>query len=79
MTQPFVQSIVSCFVVNMPFMAVSSNELHISSIQPQSVSTDSQRSVTPQSVDTPSVNPGTSASPQDIGDTGSTPPPASDE
>ena len=49
------------------------------SIEPQSVSTDSQRSVTPQSVDTPSVNPGTSASPQDIGDTGSSPPPASDE
>lgn len=60
-------------------MAKETEKSNNFSVEPQPVLTDARRSVTPQSVDTPSVNPGTSASPQDIGDTGSTPPPASDE
>lgn len=47
---------------------------------PQSIDTDSTRSSTPQPVDTPSIKPGTSTTPQNIGDQGgSTPPPADDD
>jgi hypothetical protein len=45
---------------------------------PQQVVPGSIRSSTPQQVDTPSIEPGTSSTPQNIGDQGGDPPPADD-